>query len=70
MNEQVIQICWVSLPNRHNVRKKVYSLLSYHQKGVGDEVGKLKAYFKPARYNLDCIINEQRLTKNFPLETK
>ena len=70
MHKQVIQFYRISSPNRHNVRKKVYSSLSYHQKGVGDEVDKLKAYFKPTRYNRDCIINERRLNKNFPLETK
>ena len=52
------------------MRKNVYSSLSYHRKGVGDEVDKLKAYFKPARYNCDCIINERRLTKNVQLETE
>ena len=45
-------------------------MLSYHRKGVWDEVDKLKAYFKPARYNRDCIIKERRLAKNFPLESK
>ena len=65
MHKRVIQVCQVSSPNRHNVRKKVCSSLLYYQKGVGDEVDKLKAYFKPARYNRDCIINERRLTKNF-----
>ena len=66
MHKRVIQFYRDSSPNGHNVRKKVCSLLSYQRKGVGDE---LKAYFKPARYNLDCITNERILTKNLQLET-
>ena len=69
MHKQVIQFYPDSSPNGHNVRKKVFSSLSYQRKGVGDEVDKLKAYFKPARYNRDCIINERILTRNLQLET-
>ena len=70
MHKRVIQVYRVSSSNRDNMRKKVYSSLSCHRKGVGDEVNKLKAYFKPARYNRNCTINERKLTKNVPLETK
>ena len=70
MHKRVIQVYRISSPNRYKVKKKVYPLPLYHRKGVGDEVDKLKAYFKPTRYNRDCIINEPRLNKNFPLETR
>ena len=38
MHKRVIQVHRISSPNRHNVRKKVYYSLSYHRKGVWDEV--------------------------------
>ena len=63
MRKRVIQVCRVSSPNRHNVRKKGLFFAIISSKKLWGKVDKLKAYFKPARYNRDCIINERRLIK-------